>query len=190
MLPHICPDCSSIRDTTVTMSLQDHPTVQIELPVAHANASNTGILNVSILDVLTITLQYWTTIKSILPTFTNVVKSQLQCALFYAVLFQSGMDLPPSKAHNHQHDFRSTPRDGDIHNFILLFDVYIFVPNNSGWYNIKGARQPNNSNYQTGDTADTTRWNNDGTTTTTIVSATGLSHTNYFELKNPALPLS
>ena len=71
MLPHIFPN-SSARDTpAVTMSLHAHPTNTRNLTPEQAFESNTGILHAFSSDSPTLTLQYWITTRSILPTFTQ-----------------------------------------------------------------------------------------------------------------------
>ena len=57
---------------------------------------------------------------------------RLKCALFYAVLYWSGVATPPSRDPNHQHDFPKTPRDGTIHNYVFILDVHIVGPFNPG----------------------------------------------------------
>ena len=69
--PHFCPDSSAIDAPAGTMTLCTHPTIPSDLTPEQALESDTGILHASLLYVPTLTLQYWITIRSILPNFTQ-----------------------------------------------------------------------------------------------------------------------
>ena len=60
-----------INATAITMVLQLHLTITSDLMPLQDSRSYTGILHVLLLDVLTITLHYWITIRSIISTFTQ-----------------------------------------------------------------------------------------------------------------------
>ena len=55
----------------VTMTLHAHPTIPSELTPKQAFESDTGILHASSSGNPTLTVQYWITTRSILPTFTK-----------------------------------------------------------------------------------------------------------------------
>ena len=65
------PNSSAVNKPVVMMSLQDNPDIQSEPPASQATVSDTGILHVLLLDVPTITHQYWTTTRATLPEFTQ-----------------------------------------------------------------------------------------------------------------------
>ena len=69
--PHLCPYSSALNTTTDTMALQSYPTIPSELTPEQVFDSVTGIFHALSSDAPTITFQYWTTTRSIIPTFTQ-----------------------------------------------------------------------------------------------------------------------
>ena len=62
---------SALNTTANTVALQFHPTILRDLTPNQEFEPDTGILHASLSDAPTITFQYWITISSILPTFTQ-----------------------------------------------------------------------------------------------------------------------
>ena len=65
------------------MSLRSHPTIPSKLTPEQAFESDTGILHASLLDAPTLTLKYWITTKSILPTFTQDLQEASYGVLYF-----------------------------------------------------------------------------------------------------------
>ena len=71
MPPHLCPDNSAQYAPAGTIALHVHPIIPSNLTSKQAFDSDTVILHVSSSGDPTLTLQYWITTKSTLPTFTQ-----------------------------------------------------------------------------------------------------------------------
>ena len=171
------------------MLLQDHPTVQSNLPFAQATASNTGIIHASLSTVLKITHQYWIMTRAILPAFTQYCQ-ELGYNVIYFTSFSSKvawlrlcMGIPITNM-----IAQKPHRDGAIHNSVLLLDVHVSDPFNPGQFIMKCAHKPNVSAYHTDETTSTEKRLDDGSTLTPIVSAIRRSHTDESDLQKSSAP--
>ena len=98
------------------------------------------------------------------------------------------MATPPYGDPNHQHNSPKTPRDGAIHNSVLLLNVHVADTFNPGQFTMKCAHKPNVSAYHTGETTSTEKRLDDGSTLTPIVSAIRRSHTDESDLQKSSAP--
>ena len=71
MPPYLITNSSDLEAPTGIMDLRAHPTIPIDLTPEQLFESDTGILDALSSDVLTLSLQYWITTRSILPMFTQ-----------------------------------------------------------------------------------------------------------------------
>ena len=69
--PHLCPNSYARYAPADTMALSAPPTIPSNLTPEQAFEYDTTILHASSLEAPNLTLQYWITTRSILPTFTQ-----------------------------------------------------------------------------------------------------------------------
>ena len=188
--PHICPDYSAVNEPAVTRLLQDHLTVQINLPAAQATASNTGILYVLSLAVPNITHQFWITPRDTLLAFTQ----DFQKLGYNAINFDRS--LPKRRGYISIQGSWSQTRfkqysQRRLHPQLCpspwcpqfwSIQPRIFTVKRSLWYN--------GSTYWDDDRAATSKSCDDGTTPTPIVSAIFCYYTCDSDQKNSDPPLS